>query len=367
MKVLAFSDLHLYNKNPKFHIDKTGLSDLLKAQSDYVDELLDIFENDFECNHLLFLGDYTDSALLDPMTLEVATSILARIDRICRERMGKHAILLEGNHCMEDANMTYSVLNSLSKVCPRAHVVLKDQAITLGGVNYICIPYMGDFDKCREIIKGYNDNLDKAYCNVLLFHFPLIGASTDTGFQTERGVYLSDEDVCNFDLILGGDFHKPQKLKFESVRHAYYVGAPFVLTMNEVYERGARLIEIDENYVHSVSLLQNNYCYGMKSVDWSEFNAFIKTAKNLSKMILKVNNVPKDQIKYVDSFRSKLYNLFIMVENKGIINDVAIDKSSAESYEQAISRLINTSVDGDENKSTCLTMVGRLVREVDYG
>ena len=94
-----------------------------------------------------------------------------------------------------------------------------------------------------------------AKIKVGLFHGPIIGLTTDIGFEFEDGYDVEIFDGC--DLVLAGDIHKRQIFDIPNNNKAYMVGST-----------------ICQNYGESVK----NHGYGVLNVD--DFSYTFKDLEN---------------------------------------------------------------------------------------
>ena len=258
LKLLCFSDLHLTNRNPKFKLTN-GVSDLLLRQEKFVDWVIDKYhEEDYD--FLLFLGDWTDYPTLDPVVQTFSARLLSRIMEETR------AILIEGNHCISDTKGAYTVLGAFQPFfsnCEKGtspSIVTTIDTVTNESFNikFHCFPYSSDFPALEEKIAETNENLDTDIYNIMLFHFPTTNAVLDNQLQSKKGVALLDEIICNFDIVIGGDFHRPQQLI--GAENAFYVGSPFDFNYGDhVEERGAMSVEFDDEGDIIVDLIDNPF------------------------------------------------------------------------------------------------------------
>jgi DNA repair exonuclease SbcCD nuclease subunit len=266
MKLAVFSDLHLTNQNPKFKTDADGVSDLIKDQLRFVEWMMETAIEE-GCEGLLFLGDITDRSTLDPITQTYFNKVISRL--VYGHMMD--VILLEGNHCTADQLNRFSVLGAAKELTNAGviHFVTQRESIEVGvapnNIIFHVFPYNPDYKQIEAEIAELNDQLDTDLCNVLLFHFPCSNAQLDNGVPSPKGVHLSHDITSNFDLCLGGDFHRAQWLSGNP--NAYYVGAPFALKFNEQpgEPRGFVIVDVDKTG-RTVKRYPNPYDYTIRAV-----------------------------------------------------------------------------------------------------
>lgn len=283
-KFLLFSDLHITNRNNRFRTDELGVSDLLRSQLLFVKWLSNIAV-DREVDGILFLGDWTDYATLDPITLQYSNAMLQRL-----ADTGLPVVLLEGNHCMDDKEGNWTVLGASSQIMneTKLRFVFKQDMLHLDEeVVFHCFPYRSDYDALEADISLRNQALvaidDKI--NIMLFHFPTVNALLDNGLKSFGGVNLSEEISSNFDVIIGGDFHKPQRLL--NNEKAFYVGAPFDLKYNQEGPRKISILHVSKDD-YRVENIKNPYNYPMRSVTLDQLDKM--DLANADQMIVKVTD-----------------------------------------------------------------------------
>ena len=267
---------------------------------------------------ILFLGDWTDYATLDPITATYSNRMIETL-----KDTGLTVLFLEGNHCLEDEESNFTVLGAakefehdysdVSFVFKKEEVDFRevvDDPIKYplgphGALTAVfhCFPYKSDYDALEEEIAEANEKLDDKLINIMLFHFPTVNALLDNGLQSMGGVNLSEEITDNFDVVIGGDFHKPQTLINNP--NAFYVGAPFDLKFNQQGPRKVSIITIDDRGKYRVKDFPNPYNYQIISRTREEL--FDMDFSNAARTILKVKDYlspeEKEEIKSVGFYR----------------------------------------------------------------
>jgi DNA repair exonuclease SbcCD nuclease subunit len=227
MKILCFSDLHISNRNPKYKLTD-GISDLLLRQDLFIEQICEYtIEN--KIDDIIFLGDWTDYPNLDPITLYYSNKMITKLAETKAQ-----IFLLEGNHCLSFKSNNFSVLDASSQAFEQENIHFINQPLVHkrdDGLSYYFVPYNSNKEKMIEDIKEMNVAAKKDLTNVCFFHFPTMNALYDSGLKSTSGIELRQEYISNFDITLGGDFHKAQKLI--GTKNAHYVGAPFCLTYSD--------------------------------------------------------------------------------------------------------------------------------------
>lgn len=336
MKILATSDLHLTNKNSKFKY--TGnVSDLLLAQDKFADFILEQMKDH---DIFIFGGDLTDYATLDPVTLTYTSRWIAKV-----ASCNKPCIFLEGNHCIEDSKSVFTVLGGLAEISQysnckfilspeRVELTLGDETLTI-----YTVPYAGNYKVAEGQIEAFGEE-SKLVSNptMLLFHLPCINAVLDNGFPSTKGVKIATEVSQCFDIILGGDYHKHQKLK--GTANAYYIGAPFDLKMGEHYDRFVISVELNKGE-YTMSRIHNPYQIPLLQLTQEEF--FNLDEDTRQKSVIKV----KDATSKIETDNG--YSIFVDYK-RGENEDVVIDDRLWESPMEVLFRTIEAEQDEDLHK-----------------
>lgn len=276
IRVILSSDDHLSNKNPKFRMDSKGVSELLVRQHKLSQFIADKLKTDFD----LYIngGDLTDYANLDPVTSTITNKYIKNIIDT-----GKPCIFLEGNHCISDTKNAFTVLGAISSLtdCSNVRFVFQDEILKLDkNFNFTdsdedsvlvvyCFPYFSDLKALAKRIELASSSTDKSKFNLMIFHFPCSNAFLDNGMTATRGLELSEAITEGFDLCLGGDYHKHQKLINNS--KSFYIGAPFDLKHGEHYDRhilSARLNTKSKKY--SIDKIPNPHLLPIVDLTCSE-------------------------------------------------------------------------------------------------
>ena len=331
MRILCFSDLHISNRNPKYKTTD-GVSDLLIRQTEYVEQICEyVRENEIE--HIAFLGDWTDYPNLDPITLYYSNKMITML-----ADTGAQVFLLEGNHCLTFKSNNYSVLDASSMAFNRDNVHFINHPHTHkvdDALTYYFMPYSSDKEELIKQIKEMNLEAKKDLTNVFFFHFPTMNALYDSGIKSSSGIELRQEYISNFDVSLGGDFHKAQKLG--GTKSAYYIGAPFCFNYGDGNEDRGFII----------------YTPGTKKTERVENKSLIKILKMDSKEVAK--NLKKDFSNCIIKLTSEItLDEKIKIENSKLAKtcykiDYSFIKSNAPEKLEAVQAIQNFSKHNDRN------------------
>lgn len=361
MKLAVFSDLHITNANSKFKVNTDGVSDLLTAQLQFVEWMIaDAKEQG--CDMLLFLGDITDRATLDPITQTYFNKMMYKL--VYGHDMD--TILLEGNHCTADSLNRYSVLGAARHLLSGGNLVTTREELTFidDGVHYTfhIFPYQPDYRALEVEIGQLNDILvDSTDVDILLFHFPCSNAQLDNGVPSPKGVHLSADITSNFDLCLGGDFHRSQWLSGND--KAYYVGAPFNLKFNEQTDepRGYAIFTKDAGG-WMVERGENPYNYEMLSVQAEEAEQYVGHFTDPSRVILQVKGRLDPDTKL--ALEEEGFYRFSNVKTSGnvapaVLLETVVDLDYQEDEDLVIEQLDDESV-SEEVRERALELFSRI-------
>jgi DNA repair exonuclease SbcCD nuclease subunit len=303
-KWLVTADLHFTNRHSKFKLDRDGISDLLKAQRDFIFWIADMLEAE-DYDGFILAGDVTDYPTMDPITLTAFNACMKRLFKT-----GKKIIILEGNHCISDQGNLYTVVGATKELtlCDNAYMLTQREVLRFDDVTFYCCPYSSDSEEIESEIARWNESADRQNNDVLLFHFPTINAVLDNGLASKNGVNLSKDIVSNFTVCLGGDFHKPQQLV--NTDNAYYVGAPFDLKFGQIGPRVVTSITI-ENGGYKMEQIPNPYNFPMIYIKEDEVESLLAT--DLSRTIARMTETPSDNSISVilEENRKKFYSVHL--------------------------------------------------------
>lgn len=239
LRLTLFADLHLTNSNSKFRKDDRGVSDLLKAQGEFMYDMID--KEHQQSDVFVNLGDFTDKETLSPITLYKAARIYSAL-HFYDEVDTYHVV---GNHAVYDKAGVFSVLAALASAnesddAVKSRIVCEEY----GDVQLHFFPYRSDEKKLAEDIREVNASVPDDKRAFGFFHFGISGALLDNGMESPSGVPLKREDVDQFEAVFGGDYHRPQQV----YDNLYYVGAPFEMKYGEYNEqRGYMTVDIHDN------------------------------------------------------------------------------------------------------------------------
>ena len=165
---------------------------------------------------LLFAGDLIHS----PKNIETETNV--RVQRLFDPKLNPiNIIAISGNHDMSERNTLDSIspshLDSIRN--PNFIVLSGTRKSYIKGATVWGIPYMNNPEEFKEIILKLSQQCTMEGINwglkILLLHSDMPGAKTPEGFvigEVQSIPNHLDEFFKDWDLVLCGHIHKPQKL-----------------------------------------------------------------------------------------------------------------------------------------------------------
>ena len=235
MKILFTADIHLQNWNDKKH-DSSGnplklieiINTLKQMASYYREHNLDLFVIGGDLGHLRGII-HARSFLLFKDFIEENPDIQFRIIH------GNHDITSRSDN---DDTSVISLFDSHVNVKTYINPEVDDI------ITYL--PWSNDITKkLHEVLPN----------KILISHVALSEASTSSGLSIRTGVSL--KDFSKFDLVLLGDYHKPQMLEINNTK-VYYSGSPIQLTRGEAGEE-KRFLVIDSDTLEVKSIPTEGY------------------------------------------------------------------------------------------------------------
>lgn len=285
---IAFSDIHLHTwLKPNTQDNKTRLSLII---SNVLDEIV----KEAEKLHvpILFSGDLIhDPKGISNVVLDTFTEFLSGLRK---RRVLIYGI--DGNHDQASREpQGASYLKSLSRLCPNLICVNFTSENVAPGINVHGVPYVPKNKGLRGYIKGLK--LSKTNRNILLLHTDLPGAVDAHNFSIDEVENFKFSYLKEFDLVLCGHIHRPQKFLNGRV---VMMGSPYQQTRGE---RG-----LDLGY-------------------WVIYD----TGKGL-KAIQRQLNMPRfievDQAKYLELVKKDPFNFYIPISSTPTLKDLDLGQTN---------------------------------------
>lgn len=149
-------------------------------------------------------------------------------------------ILNVGNH---DQFLRRGEINSMS-ICngPNTKIFQKEVVgeAYYEGIKFYIIPFIEDSERFKELVGEIP--LAPDTLNVLLMHQGVDGALLAKNSKAKGKIALSDLRLYDFDLVLSGHYHKPQKM----ADNFFYIGSPYEIDEGEAGDEKRFLVLSDE-------------------------------------------------------------------------------------------------------------------------
>jgi DNA repair exonuclease SbcCD nuclease subunit len=254
-KIIQISDLHIRKNTNRYEEYKEQFNKFLNCCRDEA--------NGFEYDTLrcLIAGDIFHDKLVITNELEILVAwFLKEIEKIMP------TILLCGNHDLNETNLQRP--DSISGII---NLINADNTLNIFYVdlmnnyksgffvddNIVWVLYsiFDDFKRPNiEEMKLEGDN--KKFIG--LFHGPIIGSSSDTGFQMENG--LNSDIFSGCQAVMCGDIHRHQILKFKNIDIVYPSSLIQQNYGENVTGHGYVVWNINENEItHSHHQIESDY------------------------------------------------------------------------------------------------------------
>jgi DNA repair exonuclease SbcCD nuclease subunit len=203
MKIVVYSDLHLYNHHRLLVNSETALR-FLTFLKNYC------LEN--EIDTIISAGDFfhTKARAYAPHVIQA----LLRVKDIDKSNIKQY--MLVGNHDMANPNNTMNsivfVFSDYAKIIPDYYFIDHDN---------VRIHFLSFAHQMFE-----NFILAEEKKNVLIAHLDIVGFTMPNGFRATTGFKISD--FSEFDLVITGHYHKHQ-----SRDNIVYIGSPYQTSFAE--------------------------------------------------------------------------------------------------------------------------------------
>lgn len=164
---------------------------------------------------IVIVGDYVHQKItISNELLILGTWFLRKLEKIAP------VVIVAGNHdLLENNKDRMDTITPMVQLLPDLDIrYYKESDCTLDG-NIVWCNYSIFNDNERPNIEEarakYGD--DKTYIG--LYHAPIIGATTDIGYEFDEATSLAHFDGC--DMVLLGDIHKRQTFNYKGIPIAY--------------------------------------------------------------------------------------------------------------------------------------------------
>jgi len=230
-------------------------------------------------------------------------------------------IIITGNH---DANLrNRSRLDAISPIIDalnndNLHYWRNSGVYTLGGINWHVFSLLDDPE-------NWPVNVNVNTYNIALYHGPLIGSKTDTGFTIDTG-NVGVGTFKHFDLTLLGDIHLRQFMNGEKT--IAYPGSLIQQNFGEVLDKG--FLEWDVKNKKSTYIpIENEYGYYTFQIVNNELQSINETLpKKIRGRVVHINSDLEEVARIVEELKSKytFVDLHVSKTNNSLIDIDIIDK-----------------------------------------
>lgn len=129
-------------------------------------------------------------------------------------------IVVAGNHdLLENNKDRMDSISPMINLLNHPNISYHKESLCYEDDNIVWANYSIFEENKRPDIEEYRTNNDGDYSVVGLYHAPLVGASTDIGYEFDHGTTLEHFDGC--DMVMLGDIHKRQSFTYKGIPIAY--------------------------------------------------------------------------------------------------------------------------------------------------
>ena len=292
MKVIIYSDLHLYNHHKLLINSETAL-DFLSFIRDYAQRK--------QINTLICAGDFfhTKARVYAPHAIQA----WLRIKDIYKAGITHY--MLVGNHDMSNPNTTMNsilfVYGDYVKIIP--DYVFKD----FDGTRLHFLSFSQQ--KFEDFIYAENKK------NILIGHLDIMGFIMSNGIPARAGYRVNDFE--QFDLVFSGHYHKHQQKK-----NVTYIGSVFQTSFGErdqehgfivldtettewefiKYRKAPEYKIFDINEAEDLDKLPAKNCFVRVRLRNNQINKFILRDKLFEKGAISVEVIPPEDVKEIETY-----------------------------------------------------------------
>lgn len=221
MKFIAYSDIHY---------SKLGARNITIDDCKKVEEKVHSRALEWGADFVLFCGDrFLKREPEDEVKVKADAAMFTFLEQYKTKKPGTEYFHLIGNHDWTANNKEWHTSKSLRVAEALGHnIVIMDEPKTyyskIGAfIHALPAGYSFDFSK-------YDINTD--FYNIFVFHDQVIGCKYDDDgkVKVQSGISLPEIDRPEFNLVLAGDIHVPQRLSFKNT-NGFYIGSVLQRTM----------------------------------------------------------------------------------------------------------------------------------------
>lgn len=212
-KIIQISDLHVRKSKNRYE-------EYEEQFNKFIDQVIEISKGyKFEEIRTVICGDiFHDKITISNEQQIFISDFLKKLDKICP------TIIYSGNHDMLEGN-----LSRIGSLTPLFSMINFKNTFYIDLINDYKSGFFVDDNIVWVLYSIFDDfkrpNIEEMkieYPNskfIGLFHGPIVGSSTDTGFHIENGISPNIFNKC--DAVLLGDIHKYQIIKHNGIEMVY--------------------------------------------------------------------------------------------------------------------------------------------------
>ena len=220
---------------------------------------------------MVFTGDLVHSKnQMTPELIEIVAWTLTECAKVAK------TILIPGNHDFLNNNLNR--LDALTPIIDSLKnpdiVYYRDRGVYEDDNISWCVysQFQGNIKPDISEAKGYK---------IGLFHDPIQGLTTDTGFDFGDHAY-EIENFKGLDVVLCGDIHKRQVIDIPDGKKAYMVGSTIQQNFGEtITKHGFGIYDVETEKYKFVDLENNKPFLSFKITDISDLEKWHRTTRQL--------------------------------------------------------------------------------------
>lgn len=222
MKFVAYSDIHY---------SKLGARNITISDCEKVEAQVHARALEWAADFVLFCGDrFLKREPEDEVKVKADVAMIGFLEQYAQWRKNLTYFHLIGNHDWTANNKEWHTSRSLRLAqALQYNIVIMEEPKTYEvprkDILLHALPAGFEFDFSKY-------DIDHNKFNLFVFHDQVVGAKYDDDgkAKAQSGISLPEIDRPEFQLVLAGDIHVPQKLAFKNT-HGFYLGAVLQRTM----------------------------------------------------------------------------------------------------------------------------------------
>lgn len=325
LRLLAYSDIH-------HGVER--LQETIRVEEQITDYCI---KNSIKT--VIFLGDRYKKRDPQGWVKDAVDDVLMK-----RSRLGIRMLVVVGNHDQYDKTREYTSCGSFG-IFKVDNILVAEKHVTveIGKFKIYLFPF-GSFN--ADFKRGV---LEQDSFNIFCGHGIIEGAlaSDSSDFRFKNGI--KKEDLSDFDLVLCGDVHLPQRLEFAGSATGGYVGSVLQLTKADINsERGFLDIEcsigIDGKKDMKWEFVKSDASEFME-IDINQVTRRISDGEIDDKykgmvVYVKVSKFDASELRLVKELRKKAKSVFVVQEKEFVEN--VIEQKRSNNVKEDIENYIET-------------------------